>query len=88
MRIDQQRLPAQLRPSEQTRSDDSAVRASVFDDELVNVKEITSVLKIGPTKWWEGVRSGLYPQPIKLGNRCTRWSRNSIAQLMERGVKR
>ena len=82
MRLDQQHvqgpIPAEL----------SAGRAPLFNDELVSVREITSVLKIGPTKWWEGVKSGLYPQPIKLGSRCTRWSRNSIKQLMERVVQR
>lgn len=57
-----------------------------FDDELVTVKEITAVLRIGNTKWWEGVRAGKYPQPVKLGSRCTRWHKSAITQLMKTGV--
>ena len=64
-----------------------AANESLFEDELVTLKEILPALKIGPTKWWEGVRTGLYPKPIKLGNRCTRWSKNAIQQLMLHGVK-
>lgn len=61
--------------------------SAVIDDELLTAKEIVALLKIGLTKWWEGVKGGIYPQPIYLGNRCTRWSRNAIQQLMERGIR-
>ena len=60
---------------------------TIFDDELVSVKEIIAVLKIGHTKWWDGVRCGIYPRPIKLGNRCTRWTKSSIERLMQKGVE-
>jgi len=59
----------------------------VFDDELVTVREITTALNIGPTKWWEGVKKGIYPKPIYLGARCTRWSKRAIAALMRTGVQ-
>lgn len=67
-------------------AEDSGASA-VMDDELLTAKEIVALLKIGLTKWWEGVKGGIYPQPIYLGNRCTRWSRNAIQQLMERGIR-
>ena len=66
---------------------DQTANGTVFDDELVSVKEIIAVLKIGPTKWWDGVRRGIYPRPIKLGNRCTRWTKSSIERLMQKGVE-
>ncbi len=59
----------------------------IFDDQLVTVREITTVLKIGPTKWWEGVKRGIYPKPIYLGARCTRWSKRAIDNLMRTGVQ-
>ena len=59
---------------------------SVFSDQLVDVKEITSALNIGATKWWEGVRDGRYPQPVRLGRRTTRWRRSEINELIRIGV--
>lgn len=74
-------------PPSNTSAATVAANESLFEDELVTLKEILPALKIGPTKWWEGVRTGIYPKPIKLGNRCTRWSKNSIQLLMMHGVK-
>ena len=34
--------------------------------------------------WWEGVRSGRYPQPVKLGPRITAWRVEDIRALIER----
>lgn len=57
-----------------------------FFDELVTAKEITAALRIGNTKWWEGVRSGIYPAPIRIGKRCTRWRKSMINELIAHGV--
>ena len=67
---------------------DVAIRVScaAFDDELVSAKEITTALHIGNTKWWNGVRSGIYPAPVRLGARCTRWRKSAIHELMMHGV--
>lgn len=44
-------------------------------------------LPISKSSWWSGVRSGRYPQPIKLGPRITAWSRRAIMALVEGGVQ-
>lgn len=36
--------------------------------------------------WWSGVRTGVYPQPLKLGRRVTAWKKSDIRALIERGV--
>ncbi|MBI4995731.1 MAG: AlpA family phage regulatory protein [Rhodocyclales bacterium] len=60
--------------------------SSPFDDQLVDAREVAAALNIGLTKWWEGVRRGHYPKPVKLGNRCTRWKKSAIVQLMNTGI--
>lgn len=40
-------------------------------------------IPISKSSWWLGVRTGRYPQPIKLGPRTTVWSVQSIRQLIE-----
>ena len=60
--------------------------ANEFDDELVSAKEVTAALRIGNTKWWDGVRRGIFPAPVRLGVRCTRWRKSAINELMRRGI--
>jgi prophage regulatory protein len=45
---------------------------------------IPAVIPIGRSSWWEGVRTGRYPQPIKLGPRTTCWRVEDIRALIER----
>ncbi len=40
------------------------------------------ILPIGKTTWWEGVRAGKYPPPVKLGRR-TFWRAADIRRLVE-----
>jgi hypothetical protein len=45
------------------------------------------IIPIGETSWWNGVKSGKYPKPIKLGVRTTAWRVEDIRALIEGGVK-
>lgn len=45
------------------------------------------LLPISRTSWWCGVRSGRYPQPVKLGARITAWRLSDILALIEQGAK-
>ncbi|WP_164075594.1 helix-turn-helix transcriptional regulator [Stenotrophomonas maltophilia] len=48
---------------------------------------LPGVLRLYPVSrstWWAGVRSGRYPQPVKLGERCTAWRVEDIRALIER----
>jgi|TARA_B110000503_G_scaffold28894_1_gene46250 prophage regulatory protein len=41
------------------------------------------LLPIGKSQWWEGVRQGRYPQPVKLGPRTTVWKLEDIERIAE-----
>jgi predicted DNA-binding transcriptional regulator AlpA len=41
---------------------------------------------ISASSWWAGVRSGLYPQPLKLGPRITVWRSVDLEKLAQHGV--
>mgnify|MGYP001103068194 CR=1 FL=1 len=48
---------------------------------------LPDVLKLYPVSrstWWAGVRDGRYPQPVKIGERCTAWRVADIRDLIER----
>ena len=45
-------------------------------------KGIEPLIPIGRSSWWNGVKTGRFPQPIKLGNRTTLWRKSDIDALI------
>lgn len=43
----------------------------------------TGPIPVGKTTWWNGVKSGQYPQPVKLGPRITAWRVEDIRALID-----
>jgi prophage regulatory protein len=47
---------------------------------------IPALIPVCKSTFWAGVRSGRYPQPVKLGDRITAWRVEQIRELIERGA--
>ena len=47
---------------------------------------IPAVIPVGKSTWWEGVRSGRFPKPVKLGPRITAWRVEHDRALVEQGA--
>ncbi|MBV5316897.1 MAG: AlpA family phage regulatory protein [Desulfobulbaceae bacterium] len=45
---------------------------------------ISAIIPVSKSTWWAGVKSGRYPQPVKLSERCTAWRVRDILELAER----
>lgn len=46
---------------------------------------IPALIPVGKSTWWEGVRSGRFPQPVRsLGSRITAWRVEDIRELIRR----
>lgn len=41
------------------------------------------IFPVSRSTWWQGVRDGRYPAPVKLGPRTTAWTAESIRALIE-----
>ncbi|WP_184341800.1 AlpA family phage regulatory protein [Prosthecobacter vanneervenii] len=50
---------------------------------FVRLSQVLNVIPIGKTCWWEGVKSGRFPKPIKLTERCTAWRAEDIHELIK-----
>lgn len=50
---------------------------------FLRLPQILSVFPISRSAWWAGVKTGKYPQPVKLSERCTAWRVEDIRQLIE-----
>ena len=45
--------------------------------------EIRGVYPVSRSTWWAGVRSGRYPQPVRISERCSAWRVEDIRKLIE-----
>ncbi len=48
---------------------------------------IAAIFPVSKSTWWAGVKSGRYPQPVKLSERCTAWCVEDIRALIEDVVR-
>ena len=47
---------------------------------------IPPVIPVCKSTWWDGVKSGRFPKPVKLGQRITVWRVEDIRKLIENGI--
>jgi len=41
-----------------------------------------AIIPVSKSTWWQGIKTGRYPKPIKLGERCTAWRVEDILNLI------
>jgi prophage regulatory protein len=56
-------------------------------DPLLRLPQVLSLVPVGRSTWWAGVREGRFPQPVKLGPRTTCWRKSDIIALIENAGK-
>ena len=63
-----------------------SVEESMYDipeTGFLRLPQVLSVIPLGKTCWWEGVRSGRFPKPVKLSARCTgHWRAEDIHTIL------
>ena len=50
---------------------------------FLRIKQILEIFPIGKSTWWQGVKDGRFPEPVKLGERTTAWRVEDIKALIE-----
>ena len=53
----------------------------IVGDRVAGIEPLIPVSRSG---WWQGVKDGRYPQPVKLGPKTTAWKSTDIDALIER----
>lgn len=43
---------------------------------------VEGLIPVGKTCWWEGVKAGRFPKPVKLSPNCTAWKAEDIRALI------
>lgn len=62
---------------------ESNMAASLPETGFVRLPSILGVYPVSRSTWWDGVRHGRYPSPVKLGKRCTAWRVEDIHALID-----
>jgi predicted DNA-binding transcriptional regulator AlpA len=50
---------------------------------FLRLPQVLALIPIGKTCWWEGVKSGRFPKPVKISARCTAWRVEDILSLIK-----
>ncbi|WP_431276853.1 helix-turn-helix transcriptional regulator [Variovorax ureilyticus] len=50
---------------------------------LLRLPQVLAMYPIGKSTWWEGVKSGRYPKPIRISTRCVAWRMTDIHALLQ-----
>jgi len=60
--------------------------ASDFIPEIgyLRLPDVLRIFPVSRSSWWAGVKSGIYPKPIKLSARTTAWKVEDIRALINR----
>jgi predicted DNA-binding transcriptional regulator AlpA len=51
---------------------------------LMKLPQVLAVFPVSRSTWYAGIKSGIYPHALKLGQRSSAWSVESIRELIER----
>ena len=49
---------------------------------FLRLEQILKIIPVGRTTWWNGVKSGRFPKPVKLGTRITAWRTEDIQEFI------
>ena len=49
---------------------------------FLRLEQILKLIPVDKTTWWNGVKSGRFPKPVKLGTRITAWKTEDIKNLI------
>lgn len=50
---------------------------------FMRLEQVLELIPVSRSLWWEGVRIGRFPKPVKLSSRCTAWRNEDILLLIK-----
>ena len=56
----------------------SALPATGF----LRLPAVLTLIPVGRSTWWAGIKSGRYPKPVKLGPRMSAWRAEDVRSLI------
>lgn len=60
-----------------------AIHSKTSSKRLLRLPQVLERFPVSKSSWWQGVKEGRYPQPVKLGPRTTGWRESDIQELID-----
>jgi prophage regulatory protein len=54
---------------------------------FIRLSTVLKVIPVSKSTWWAGIKTGRFPQSVKLGKRITAWRVEDIHQLISQEKK-
>ena len=51
---------------------------------FLRLPQVLEIFPVSKSTWWQGIRSGKYPKPVKLSERTSAWRESDIDALCDR----
>lgn len=51
---------------------------------ILGDEKTPAIIPVGKSAWWEGIKAGRYPAPVKIGPRAIAWRAEDIRALVEK----
>lgn len=51
-------------------------------DSFLRLPEVLAIIPVSRATWYEGIKKGRFPAPVKLGPRVSLWRRSDIEKLV------
>ena len=59
------------------------MQVTIPETGFIRLAQVLTVIPLGKSSWWKGVKSGRFPKPVKLSERCTAWKAEEIHALIK-----
>ena len=56
------------------------------ESQLLRLPEVLKILRIGRTAFYEGIKLGIYPKPIRLGKRTAVWLYRELKEVIKQAI--
>ncbi len=50
---------------------------------FLRLPQVLRFIPVSKSLWWEGIKSGRFPQPVKLSQKVTAWRAEDIKELID-----
>ncbi|MGD9667834.1 MAG: helix-turn-helix transcriptional regulator [Hyphomicrobiaceae bacterium] len=65
----------------------SSIEQQTTNEKLIRLPEVLEIIPVSRAHWLDGVKRGIYPEPIKLGMKLNFWRLSDIQKLLNGGTK-
>ena len=61
--------------------------SSLPNNRLLRIHEVLQLVPVSRATWYQGIKDGIYPAPVRLGKRSVAWRERDIQAILENGVE-